>query len=278
VQRFKICRDWAFPLNSQGALEAASIPDIDETTSMTAPTPTTFGKDQDTNYVQIFQRSVNISYAAQSATSKLSGLAIYGEEFTPNDLDYQKMMTLKQIALDLELALVTGTAQAPANDDTASKTQGIIGAISTNSVNAGGDALTTADVETAMIALAETNEAPMEDLYIMGNAAAIKKLADLYGFAPFAGPENTTGGNRINEIITQFGRLKVMWDPYVTALNLVIVDMAQCDLVGLPVPGKGVLFYEELPKTGANEKGQFYGQLGLNYTAEEWHAKVHSFT
>lgn len=245
---------------------------------MTLPTPTTYGKGQDTNVVQIFQESVNVSYAAVSATNKLSGLAIYGEEFEESDLDYQKMMNLRQIAVDLDKTLVAGSYAGVVNDDTAIKTRGIIEATSTNHIDAGADALTTTDVENAMIALAETNEAPMDDLYILGNASSIKKLADLYGFAPFAGPENTTGGNRINEIITQFGRLKVLWDPYVTAAYLQIVDIAHCDLVGLPVPGKGVLFYEDLPATGANVRGQFYGQLGLNYTAEEWHANIYNFT
>ena len=39
-------------------------------------------------------------------------------------------------------------------------------------------------------------------------------------------------------------------------------------------PGKGVLFYEELSKTGASEKGQIYGQLGLDYGPEEFHGKI----
>lgn len=280
IGRFKQCKDWEFPLNSQYAMDAAAQPAVTENTSLTAPTPKTYAKSQDTNCVQIFHRSVNMSYAAQSALNKLTaaGLMVYGESYQQSDLDFQIQANLKNLALDLDKTLVAGTYQAGANADTAWKTRGLIAAISTNSINAGGDPLTTADIENAMIALSETKEAPMEDLYIMGNAAAIKKVADLYGFAPFAGPENTTGGSKVETIITQFGRLKVMWDPYVTALNLVIFDAAYINLVGLPVPGKGVLFYEDLPKTGANTKGQIYGQLGLGYTMEEWHAKIHSFT
>lgn len=50
--------------------------------------------------------------------------------------------------------------------------------------------------------------------------------------------------------------------------------MAFCSPVFLPVPGKGVLFYEELSKTGAAEEGQIYGQLGLDYGPEEYHGTI----
>ena len=44
--------------------------------------------------------------------------------------------------------------------------------------------------------------------------------------------------------------------------------------VALPVPGKGILFYEALSKTGAAEKGQIYGQLGIDYGPEEFHGTI----
>jgi hypothetical protein len=277
VRNFRVAKDWEFPLYKGATLEAAAQPAITETASLTAGTPTTYDTSQATNCCQIYQKPVNVSYAALSATNKLSGLAIVGEEFSPSDKDFQIEMNLKQIAIDLDKTLIAGAYQAGANKDTAWKTKGITAAITTNAINGGGDALTTTDIEDAMIALAETKESPMDDLYIMGGAAAIKKLADLYGFAPFAGPTNTIGGGKINTIITQFGDLKVMWDPYVAAATLLIVDVAQCSLVGLPVPGKGVLFYEELAKVGASEKGQVYGQIGFDYNAEEFHAKITNF-
>jgi hypothetical protein len=45
-----------------------------------------------------------------------------------------------------------------------------------------------------------------------------------------------------------------------------------------PVPEKGVLFFEELSKTGASEKGQLFGMLGLDYGPEEYHGKITGLT
>ena len=280
VGRFKNARDWEFPLNSQYSMDAAAQPAITETDSLTAPTPKTYTKSQDTNCCQIFHRSVNISYAAQSAMNKLTsgGLMVYGEGLQQTDLDFQIQANLKNLAMDLDKTIMQGAYQAGTDKDTAWKTRGLTAAISTNAINGGGDALTTTDIENAMIALAETKEAPMEDLYLLGNASTIKKVADLYGVAPMASPDNTLGGGKVETIITQFGRVKLMWEPNSASATILIVDAPYLNLVGLPVPGKGVLFYEDLPKTGANTKGQIYGQLGLGYTMEEWHAKITNFT
>jgi len=279
INRFRTAKDWEFPLAVEGSLDAAAQPAITENESIAGPTVTTYATSQAKNNCQIFQEGVTVSYAAESAKNKLTsgGLMVYGESFSPSGLEFQKMMHLRQIALDLDKSLVAGTQQSGSNADTAWKMRGLTAAISTNAVNAGGDALTTTDIDNAMIALAETIEAPMGDMYIMGGAAAVKKVADLYGVAPYAEPENTVGGNKIETIITQFGRLKLMWEPYVAAATLILFDLSQLDLVGLPVDGKGVLFYEDLPSSGAAYKGQFYGQLGLGYRHEKFHAKVTNF-
>jgi len=41
-----------------------------------------------------------------------------------------------------------------------------------------------------------------------------------------------------------------------------------------PVPGKGLLFYDEVAKSGASNGGQLYGQIGLDYGAEEYHGTI----
>lgn len=280
MNRFASCIDVEFPLAVEYSLDAAAQPAITENESIAGQTPKVYSTSQAKNCVQIFQKGINASYLSQSAKNKLTagGLMVAGEKFTPNGLALQKAANLRQIALDLDKSLVAGAYQAGSNADTAWKTRGITAAISTNAVNAGGDPLTTSDIDNAMIALSETIEAPMDDMYIMGGAAAVKKVADLYGVAPFAGPDNTTGGNKIETIITQFGRLKLMWEPNVAAATLIIFDLSQLALVGLPVEGKGVLFYEDLEPAGASTKGQFYGQLGLGYRHEKFHAKITNFT
>ena len=52
------------------------------------------------------------------------------------------------------------------------------------------------------------------------------------------------------------------------------ISRAFCNPVFLPVPNKGVLFYEELSRTGASESGQIYGQIGIDYGPEEMHGTI----
>jgi hypothetical protein len=78
----------------------------------------------------------------------------------------------------------------------------------------------------------------------------------------------------INQIETDFAVLGVVWAPNVPVGTLLIADLSVCAPVFLPVPEKGVLFYEELSKTGAAEKGQIYGQIGLDYGPEEYHGTI----
>ena len=40
-----------------------------------------------------------------------------------------------------------------------------------------------------------------------------------------------------------------------------------------PVPGKGNFFLEQLAKTGAGEKYQLFGQIGLDHGPEWYHGK-----
>jgi hypothetical protein len=60
--------------------------------------------------------------------------------------------------------------------------------------------------------------------------------------------------------------------------TLLVADLAFCSPVFLPVPDKGVLFYEELSKTGASESGQIYGQMGIDYGPEEYHGTITSLS
>jgi hypothetical protein len=53
-----------------------------------------------------------------------------------------------------------------------------------------------------------------------------------------------------------------------------VFDLSVCAPVWLPVPGKGLLFYEELARNGAGIRGQLYGQCGLDYGPEEYHGSI----
>jgi len=66
-------------------------------------------------------------------------------------------------------------------------------------------------------------------------------------------------------IETDFGTLNVVVDRALPPDALAVVSLEQISPVFLDIPGKGVLFEEELAKTGSASKSQVYGEIGLKY-------------
>jgi hypothetical protein len=268
--------DFQFPLAQPWALEAASQPAVTETASLTAPNPWTYVRDQDVNTVQIFHRAVTISYAKQSVTGQVTADAttnlvdITGMQPVQNEKDFQIAAHMRQIAVNTEYTFLNGAYQKATNAGVAAKCRGIITAATTNTVAAGAAALSKSMIDQLLRTMA-ANGSEFINPVILCNAFQKQKLSDIYGYAP---QDRNVGGYNINQIETDFAVLGVVWAPQVPTSTLLIADLAVCAPVFLPVPEKGVLFYEELSKTGAAEKGQIYGQLGLDYGPEEYHGTI----
>lgn len=79
------------------------------------------------------------------------------------------------------------------------------------------------------------------------------------------------GGVSMDTVITDFGTLNIALDRALPADAIAVVSLQYIDPVFLSIPGKGVLFEEELAKTGASEKTQIYGEIGLSYGNEKAH-------
>jgi len=104
--------------------------------------------------------------------------------------------------------------------------------------------------------------------------ALTKAYAAAYGQAdPLAGTRNV-GGVAVNTIVTDFGTLNVAIDRALPADAVAVTSLEQIQPVFLNIPGKGVLFEEELAKTGASEKSQVYGEIGLAYGNEASHGVI----
>lgn len=82
---------------------------------------------------------------------------------------------------------------------------------------------------------------------------------------------HTVGGVAVDRIETDFGSLNIVVERALPKDAISAVSMEQIDPVFLSIPGKGVLFEEELAKTGATDKTQIYGELGLRYGNERAH-------
>jgi hypothetical protein len=242
----------------------------------------TYDKDQEYNVCQIFQYEIDVTWPAQSATSYLDGLALAGPLQAPTDpVAFQLNANMEQMALDIDWHIINGTYNAAGNAGAANQMRGLKNAITTNLINADSgyedDALSTTMIDNAMIALADTSKAPMQDMWVLTTATGKQKLSQLYGNTPFTNPSTTVGGQAIETINTDFGPLKLMYEPQITTGELYIVDMASLAPVFLPKPGKGAVFYTPLAQTGAADKGMLYGQVSYTYTAEKHHARIYGW-
>lgn len=270
--------DFQFPLAQPWALEAASQPEISETDSLTAPDPWTYVRSQDVNTCQIWQRQVSVSYAKQSVTGQVTADSTTGlvditdTQPVQNERDFQIMAHMRQLAFNIDYTFLNGTYQQATDAGTAAMTRGIITACSTNTVSASSNTLSKALIDELLRTMAG-NGAEFINPVIFVNAFQKQKISDIYGYAP---EDRNIGGYNIKQIETDFAILGIVWAPNVPAATLLIADLAVCNPVFLPVPEKGVLFYEELSKTGASEKGQIYGQIGLDYGPEEYHGSITS--
>jgi hypothetical protein len=268
--------DFQFPLAQPWALETAAQPAVTETASLTAPNPWTYVRDQDVNTVQIFHRAVTVSYAKQSVVGQVvadgtTGLVdLTGIQPVQNEKDFQISAHMRQIAVNVDYTFLNGQYAQATSAAVAAKSRGIITAATTNTVDASVADLSKPLMDQLLRAMA-TNGAEFVNVVIFCNAFQKQKLSDIYGYAPM---DRNVGGYNINQIETDFAVLGVVWAPNVPVGTLLIADLSVCAPVFLPVPEKGVLFYEELSKTGAAEKGQIYGQIGLDYGPEEYHGTI----
>lgn len=80
----------------------------------------------------------------------------------------------------------------------------------------------------------------------------------------FNGTRNV-GGINLTTLETDFGTLNISIERALAPDTIAVVSLEQIAPVFLNIPGKGVLFEEELAKTGASLKSQIYGEIGLKY-------------
>jgi hypothetical protein len=86
--------------------------------------------------------------------------------------------------------------------------------------------------------------------------------------------EGNIGGVTVDRVQTDFGPMGIMLDRAMPPDTIAVVSLDQCAPVFLDVPGKGHFFEEPLAKTGASERNQLYGEVGLAYGNQLTHAKI----
>lgn len=108
---------------------------------------------------------------------------------------------------------------------------------------------------------------------LLVNSTQKLKLSAAYAsaYGKFMETSRTVGGVAVDSIVTDFGTLNVMLDRFVPQDAIVVASLEQCSPVYLEIPSKGHFFAEPLARTGASDKVQLYGEVGLAYGNEKSH-------
>jgi hypothetical protein len=261
-----------FSMGQGYALNAPSQPEISEEASTTAPEATHYGREQETNVVQIFQKAVKISYSKLGDANTVAGINVLGQEQpVRNEKDFQINANLAQIARDVNYTFLHGTYQKPSNSTTAAKTRGILTGINTKVVNNSAKAELTKDMLDELFRNCATDGFDFTNAVIMADAYNVQKITNLYGYAP---TDRNIGGMAIKQLLTDFGQVMIVFEPTMNG-TLGLFDMNKIAPVFRNIAGKGAgIFYEDLAKVGAAEHGQLYGEVGLDYSSERFHGKI----
>lgn len=273
--RAKITNSVEFVVGQEYTTAGGEQPDISETKSLTAPDATVVTRTQSTNVTQIFQESVGVSYAKQSNMGTLSGANIANQIANPiNELDFQVAAKMQKIARDIEHTFIQGEYVKATDDATANKSRGLVTAITTNEVDVGSKPLSIWTVADGVKKIYESN-APTTGLCLWADATTMFQLnADAaqngLTIVPAAREVN---GIALSSIVTPIGVVYLYLGECLPSGTALLLNLDAISPVFQPVPGKGNFFLEQLAKTGAGEKYQIFGQVGLDHGPEWYHAK-----
>lgn len=252
------------------AFPDAAQPAISEQASETAPTASALVREQKTNVTQIFHETIALTYAKQANSGKLSGLNTAGQNANPvSELDWQVAQRLKKIARDVEYTFLNGLYVRSTGVTVANKTRGMIALES----GEGGTNVAAGDAALSINLLKQLYKAMADAGAVFGNMVLFcgsdqkQRITSLYenqlGYNTPA--QRNVAGMNITKIETDFFEMGVCYDPFMPADTILIADVSACAPVFQDVPGKGVLFLEDLAKTGAADRKQIYGEIGLDH-------------
>lgn len=240
-----------------------------------APTAMATARGQILNVVEIFHEQVNVSYTKQAAIAQMAAASVGTKSSVQDELPWQVRAALDSIALKVNNAFLNGAYSVGASD-AARKTRGLISAIETNVVAADSGAGAADSLSKAYI------DSLVKKWFDAGNSMGANAMflcgstQKLWLDAVYGKPVDSmnVGGVKLEIVHTALGSFPIMVDQQMPQDVLVIANMDVVEPVGLFVPGKGILFEEALAKTGAADRTQIYGELGLDHGPETYHAKL----
>lgn len=248
-----------------------------ETESLTAPTAISYVRGQQVDTIELKHRRITVSYKKQSVTGRISGVTGSGmTNAVMNEKDYQIKNHLIGLAREEEWTLLQGTYQLSTGVTVADQQRGLIEQASdaSNTV-AAGDVDLSESLINNLLRTMYGNGAPFAQPVFIANAFQKQKLSEIYGLSP---RDRNIGGVDIQSVETDFGVIGVVLDSFQPAATLTVAEMSVIKPVALPVPDKGILFVEELSKSGASEDLQLYGQIGFDKGPNWMHGTITGLT
>ena len=252
-----------------------SQPNISESDSLTAPYASVVTREQKTNVTQIFMEAVGVSYAKQSNMGTLSGINIAGQQANPiNELDFQVAAKIAKINRDIEFTFIQGVYNKATADNEVNKTRGLVAAITSNVTAMGGKPLGLWDIADMVKKIYGAN-APTDGLVLWCDAITLFQInADATQNGLTVVPaDRTVNGIALSSVVTPIGKVYLYLGEFLPAGTALLLNLNVIAPVYQPVPGKGNFFLEALAKTGAGEKYQLFGQIGLDHGPEWYHGK-----
>ena len=254
---------------------AGEQPAISETASLTAPDASIVTRSQKTNVTQIFQEAVGISYAKMSNMGTLSGINIENQQANPmSELDLQVSAKIQKIQRDIEYTFINGVFNKATSDSEINKTRGLVTATTTNVTAMKSKPLGLWDVAD-MVKKIYGQNAPTEGLCLWCDAVTMFQInADaVQNGLTIVPAARDINGIALSSVITPIGVVYLHLGECLPAGTALLLNLDVIRPVYQPVPGKGNFFLEKLAQTGAGEKYQLFGQIGLDHGPEWYHGK-----
>ena len=191
-----------------------------------------------------------------------------------NELDFQVAAKMAKINADIEYTFINGKFNKATSDATVNKTRGLVTAITSNTTAMGSKPLGLWDIADMVKKIYGAN-APTDGLCLWCDAVTLFQInADAVqnGLTVVPAARNINGIS-LSSVVTPIGVVYLYLGEYLPAGTALLLNLSVLAPVFQPVPGKGNFFLEALAKTGAGEKYQLFGQIGLDHGPEWYHGK-----
>lgn len=204
------------------------------------------------NYTQIFQKGINVSYTMRSVLQ--AGVA---DEYT-----FQVARRLMEVMRELDSSLILGISSASQGSDTVIRS---MGGIIEFASQAGGNTNSTSEALTLTVVNAMAKQIWDDGgtpNFILVPGKQKRAISAFDQSARRSMYDATVAGYVVDKVITDLGFvLDVIVDPWMPDDTVVVGDLNKIRV--MPLRGSSIRA-EDLAKTGASFKGQIYGE----YTAE----------